>query len=167
MFLTKRGKIIQYAIQLERQFDTSQLVRPGSNDQNPTEDEGMNSAERSEPATNDTTEEPRPPSNEAAETEGAERTGSDVIENQLTKAERKKLRQAQAQQSVLYEYVISDSSTRIGEIDAYLRANDTVADLASGSNTYSNALLFYVKGRKFLVFVQNEVQLLVLDVKKQ
>ena len=146
IFLTKRGKIIQYAIQLERQFDTSQLVR--ANDQNSTEDEGMDPTEESSSPLNGTTE-------------------SDVIENQLTKAERKKLRHAQAQQSVLYEYVISDSSTRIGEVDAYLRANATLADLASGSNTYSNALLFYVKGRKFLLFVQNEVQLLVLDVKKQ
>jgi len=75
IFLTKRGKVIQYAIQLERQFDTSQLVRDGPGDLNAADEERANS-----------TEEARPPSNESAE--------SDVIENQLTTGEKKKLRQA-------------------------------------------------------------------------
>lgn len=74
--------------------------------------------------------------------------------------ERKKLRQAQAQQNVLYEYVISDSDTKV--YDLYTEFTTSVTMGA----TYSNFLFFYVKGKKHLVFVENQERLMMLEVKK-
>ena len=94
MLLTKRGKIIKYTIQLERQFDASQLVRGGSSDNNST--------------ANSTVEAPETSSNSSE---------SKLIENKLTLGEKKKLRQAQIQQNVLYEYVISDQDSTIEDVN--------------------------------------------------
>jgi len=47
MLLTKRGKIIKYTIQLERQFDASQLVRGGSSDNNSTANSTVEAPETS------------------------------------------------------------------------------------------------------------------------
>lgn len=84
--------------------------------------------------------------------EAAEKTekGKLIETSKLTKVERKKLRQAQIQQSVLYEYVISDSETKV--FDLY---NEFTTDVTMGA-TYSNFLFFYVKGKKHLVFVENQ-----------
>ena len=144
MLLTKRGKVIKYSIQLERQFDASQLVRGGSND--------------NDSASNSTAETPETSDNSSE---------SKLIENKLTKGEKKKLKQAQIQQNVLYEYVISDQDTTIDDINQLRKSNATEISSEFENYTYSNLLFFYVKGRKHLVFVQNEEKLVIFDMKKK
>jgi hypothetical protein len=80
--------------------------------------------------------------------------------------ERKRLKRAQEQQNVLYEYVITDSDTSIDEINKLRLGNSTITQDFS-SSTYSNMIFFHIKGKKHVVVVENHETLLIVNLSKR